>query len=284
MYDTYLTAPEAQELLQQIPNGLVRPSDYDKILSAGRLKQLFFAKGEAFDCSIQGFKEVFENRTVKQLFDELHSVELSMEKLNKQLAASNFSKMEIIEGAAQTISTLINALRVGFFEKYTGRHYDKIKSLPFIDVLVDVIKQHNFEVIVNFLDEWLSYFSMHAYTMLAFQTVLKSIDQHRKVLFIGSPGLATIIHDLTFPAMESRKDAVKAEIVIPPLVNQFDQNQTKKVIHDIRNILLDLRCQTCGNRLDLQRCGRCKQVRYCSYECQKADWPQHKLICKEEST
>lgn len=29
-------------------------------------------------------------------------------------------------------------------------------------------------------------------------------------------------------------------------------------------------------------CGRCKQVQYCSRECQKADWPTHKKTCKEK--
>lgn len=29
-------------------------------------------------------------------------------------------------------------------------------------------------------------------------------------------------------------------------------------------------------------CGTCKQVQYCSRECQKADWPTHKKTCKEK--
>ncbi len=32
--------------------------------------------------------------------------------------------------------------------------------------------------------------------------------------------------------------------------------------------------------LTLSRCGRCKQVLYCSAGCQKAHWPQHKKTCK----
>jgi hypothetical protein len=30
----------------------------------------------------------------------------------------------------------------------------------------------------------------------------------------------------------------------------------------------------------LQKCTRCMKARYCSQECQKADWPMHKLTCK----
>ena len=50
-------------------------------------------------------------------------------------------------------------------------------------------------------------------------------------------------------------------------------------------------CGTCGSdRLKasagggggpaaLMRCGRCRRARYCSQECQKADWREHKKIC-----
>lgn len=29
------------------------------------------------------------------------------------------------------------------------------------------------------------------------------------------------------------------------------------------------------------RCGRCREVRYCSQECQHADWPRHKGLCAQ---
>lgn len=31
---------------------------------------------------------------------------------------------------------------------------------------------------------------------------------------------------------------------------------------------------------EFKRCSRCKQVKYCSAECQKRDWNEHKNICK----
>ena len=30
----------------------------------------------------------------------------------------------------------------------------------------------------------------------------------------------------------------------------------------------------------LKRCGKCKGVLYCSSECQAADWPNHKKVCR----
>lgn len=38
-------------------------------------------------------------------------------------------------------------------------------------------------------------------------------------------------------------------------------------------------CHRCGRPSDKQ-CTRCKVRRYCSIECQRADWPAHKPHCK----
>uniref|UniRef100_A0A670I3J9 N-lysine methyltransferase SMYD2 n=1 Tax=Podarcis muralis TaxID=64176 RepID=A0A670I3J9_PODMU len=39
-------------------------------------------------------------------------------------------------------------------------------------------------------------------------------------------------------------------------------------------------CECCFARKEgLSRCGRCKQAFYCNVECQKQDWPLHKLEC-----
>lgn len=48
------------------------------------------------------------------------------------------------------------------------------------------------------------------------------------------------------------------------------------------------RCWTCGKQEDedngvkLRACSRCTNVRYCSGECQKVDWPTHKAQCKKK--
>lgn len=45
-------------------------------------------------------------------------------------------------------------------------------------------------------------------------------------------------------------------------------------------------CETCGKAEDavaggnaMQRCGRCKKVRYCNRDCQVKDWPAHQPFC-----
>ncbi|KAL7873587.1 hypothetical protein AOLI_G00126580 [Acnodon oligacanthus] len=39
-------------------------------------------------------------------------------------------------------------------------------------------------------------------------------------------------------------------------------------------------CEFCFTRREaLSKCGKCKQAYYCNVECQKGDWPMHKLEC-----
>jgi len=40
-------------------------------------------------------------------------------------------------------------------------------------------------------------------------------------------------------------------------------------------------CTYCGKQgVKLQLCSACKRSRYCSKECQKAAWPEHKTVCR----
>ncbi|XP_034299519.2 uncharacterized protein [Magallana gigas] len=41
-------------------------------------------------------------------------------------------------------------------------------------------------------------------------------------------------------------------------------------------------CPVCGYTGKLKLCQRCKKIKYCSVECQKADWKKHKLCCSSE--
>ena len=39
-------------------------------------------------------------------------------------------------------------------------------------------------------------------------------------------------------------------------------------------------CQTCGRAENTKKCGACDKVYYCGKECQRKDWKQHKLVCR----
>jgi len=48
------------------------------------------------------------------------------------------------------------------------------------------------------------------------------------------------------------------------------------------------RCKGCGKSNDdleegtkLLKCGKCKEMSYCSKECQKGHWAKHKATCKK---
>lgn len=38
-------------------------------------------------------------------------------------------------------------------------------------------------------------------------------------------------------------------------------------------------CATCGKSQASLLCGRCKKVFYCNSECQRKNWPEHKIVC-----
>lgn len=38
-------------------------------------------------------------------------------------------------------------------------------------------------------------------------------------------------------------------------------------------------CYTCMASIHLRKCTRCREIRYCSVECQREDWPEHKELC-----
>eukprot|EP01113_Clastostelium_recurvatum_P014761 TRINITY_DN18072_c0_g1_i1.p1 TRINITY_DN18072_c0_g1~~TRINITY_DN18072_c0_g1_i1.p1 ORF type:complete len:201 (-),score=33.61 TRINITY_DN18072_c0_g1_i1:28-576(-) len=46
----------------------------------------------------------------------------------------------------------------------------------------------------------------------------------------------------------------------------------------------EAKCSGCGHHLvKTFRCSRCKTAKYCNVECQRTNWPSHKLVCTPPS-
>ncbi|KAF7308148.1 hypothetical protein HMN09_00662500 [Mycena chlorophos] len=67
-----------------------------------------------------------------------------------------------------------------------------------------------------------------------------------------------------------------------------NQHQTSKADVRASRDVVKGTCARCmkaeDDELKLKQCAKCQAVRYCSKECQKADWPAHKHACKLDSS
>jgi len=45
-------------------------------------------------------------------------------------------------------------------------------------------------------------------------------------------------------------------------------------------IHIALGCRFCEDSLNTRTCGQCRAARYCSSECQYADWGDHRIVCR----
>ncbi|KAI0275591.1 hypothetical protein BGY98DRAFT_991871 [Russula aff. rugulosa BPL654] len=70
-------------------------------------------------------------------------------------------------------------------------------------------------------------------------------------------------------------DISTVELLPVPLAKLWELNDRLRTRSDAGDLL---KCLSCGNAGELC-CSVCKS-QYCSTECQRADWPEHKLECK----
>ncbi len=78
--------------------------------------------------------------------------------------------------------------------------------------------------------------------------------------------------------------------IVPNILNAMEQEARPKMADQEFQKLLraesapDRRCSGCGKKefgaAPFKRCGRCRAAIYCSKECQKRQWPAHKLSCR----
>ena len=78
---------------------------------------------------------------------------------------------------------------------------------------------------------------------------------------------------------EAAEDFGAAEESVKPLKRSPKQDETS---FDFDSLNPENNCQCCGKKETTKKfnvCARCRKVKYCSMECQKTCWPEHKPHC-----
>ena len=92
--------------------------------------------------------------------------------------------------------------------------------------------------------------------------------------FQSSPPTADTAHNLEVMELHMLKNF---DVVRAKRDGLLDEDTMRSILQkNQRKIGTCAQCDRCGNL----RCGKCKQVHYCSKECQKAHWATHKQECK----
>ena len=65
---------------------------------------------------------------------------------------------------------------------------------------------------------------------------------------------------------------LKKAIKVSPTLNELADITSEKAWQNM--------CSVCGEEdVKTKRCSACKNIRYCSQKCQRADWKSHKKVC-----
>lgn len=59
--------------------------------------------------------------------------------------------------------------------------------------------------------------------------------------------------------------------------------QCRMMCFMLKQVCHNQQCSVLHHSKDLKRCGPCRNTRYCSPECQKQDWPRHKVNCRHKN-
>ena len=93
---------------------------------------------------------------------------------------------------------------------------------------------------------------------------------------------AAISPSLPFPFTEQAMNAAESK---EQQAEELSEEGINRVLEQVQATCAGDACRVCGAKKSadsgkaLKKCSRCKIVRYCSQECQRRDWEEHKMMC-----
>jgi hypothetical protein len=236
------------------------------------LKDIETSSWTVIHSTFQIFYDVWSDETLGQKQYSTHNrkiMEIGIEILEQQL----WDERELVEKDIEALVYLVSVLT------FICKHDAKICSFA----LKKGLLSFSFQLLSKYVYELLlNRFVILIATMFQHQSNLsrEKLAQMEGDAEMLMEAIETV-QLLTDSDHYKKGDPATIEAVIKVTEELFQA--LKGLYSDEEEEVLDsdekLECSVCKNPDATHLCGQCRKVPYCSVECQKQDWPQHKLVC-----
>jgi hypothetical protein len=102
---------------------------------------------------------------------------------------------------------------------------------------------------------------------------------HQRAILVG--GYETMINHIVYEDVWELQLQPKTHVYPKALQSEeYSRNQGIKAA----KFKVTLVCAQCGREGTFGKCARCNRKAYCSHECQRKDWPKHKMECQPKNS
>lgn len=270
-----------------------RADNFDQLLGAcPQLKQIYFDKGNLFDSLKKQFTAPITNYTAHDLLNHIDKNIDFVAQLQEKYA--QHSQLQAVLGSYKVSLTNIKGKVKNFYQDITPCLNTYCSQAVF-----DAAQRHSFAYVRDQMYEWLIPLGGITADITFIDHIMQALEQGHNIIFFGGNNHAVELYNICvkigstdiFAHGKNYKDDRpglpiygSSQFETPSLVNILHKVATHIKENDLTTNMTTSKCAlTCAfcntNGTNYKRCSKCKNVYYCSVECQGRDWPTHKLNC-----